>query len=214
MTEVPAEWEAEAEAVQSGIDELEQVLTVAPEGADLATRYEPGTDMVETPDGTGLVVETITSTREIDAETDTVPEQVDASDDSPTYVVTLPEQDPPIGLYKASDLELADVNPDVDPIGSLAEDEKAAEALADGDCPECEGASLGDWNPPESWRESDTPARVIALDAFASMGGDFDGCEREMRGQVGQPDQFCAAFMDYLYGGYDYWRGDSFLPGD
>jgi len=179
-------------------------------GAKLASRYEPGEDMVDTPDGTGLVVETITETQEID-DNENLPDRVEASPDSPTYVVIVPEQTPPIGLYKAADLEMAEVSPDVDPVNSLSDE--AAEAMASG-CAECETAELGDWSPPQSWRNSSTPARVIALDAFQSMGGDFDGCVREMRGSVSRPENFCGAFLDHVFGGYTYWRGDSFLPGD
>jgi hypothetical protein len=65
---------------------------------------------------------------------------------------------------------------------------------------------------PESWRESPQPARVIAL-KVASKFGDFDGCVREMRGEVTDTDEFCAAFFDEVLG-YTYWRGDSPLPGD
>jgi hypothetical protein len=46
-------------------------------------------------------------------------------------------------------------------------------------------------------------------------GGDSSGgCVETMRGVGVDEDEFCAAFMDWIYGGYDFWRGDSFLPGD
>jgi hypothetical protein len=174
--------------------------------AHLETRYTPGEDMVETPDGVGLVAETITETRDIETDAAGLPDGVEASTDSPTYVVILPENEPPIGLYKTDDLEQADLDTDVDPLGSLDEEEAAMACGAD--------AELSDWSPPQSWQDAETPARVIALDAFQSMGGDFDGCEDEMRGEVSSPANFCGAFLDYVFGGYDYWRGDSFLPGD
>jgi hypothetical protein len=66
---------------------------------------------------------------------------------------------------------------------------------------------------PESWRESPQPARVIALKAFAGMGGSFDGCVREMRDAVSDPEAFCGSFLDEVLG-YRFWRGDSPLPGD
>jgi hypothetical protein len=69
-----------------------------------------------------------------------------------------------------------------------------------------------DFTMPESWRESETPARVIALDAFSSMGGSFDGCVRTMRDSISDPDEFCGAFLDEFLP--PYWRGDSPLPGD
>ncbi|SEO70912.1 hypothetical protein SAMN05216388_101767 [Halorientalis persicus] len=172
--------------------------------AQLATRYEPGEDLVQTPDGLGLVVETITETREID-EGEDIPDRVEASSESPTYVVTLADADPPLGFYKASDLSAADVDADVNPLDELGGEE--AEMA-------CAEAELGDWSPPESWEEADLPARAIGLKAFASMGGDFEGCESEMDGNVATPDQFCGAFLDWIFSGYDFWRGDSFLPGD
>lgn len=174
----------------------------------LANNYQPGEDTVQTPDGVGLVVETLTETRDIE-EGEDLPDRVEASDDSPTYVVVLADGDPPMGLYKASDLEQAELDTDVDPLGTL--DEETAAEMAAGDCPDAE---LGSWSPPESWEEAETPARVIALDAFQSMGADFEGCEEEMDGNVTSPDRFCGAYLDYIFGGYDYWRGDSFLPGD
>jgi len=172
--------------------------------AQLAARYEPGEDLVQTPDGLGLVVETITETREID-EGEAIPDRVEASSESPTYVVTLADADPPLGFYKANDLSAADVNADVTPLDELGGE--AAEMA-------CAEAELGDWSPPGSWQEADLPARAIGLKAFASMGGDFEGCESEMDGNVATPDQFCGAFLDWIFSGYDYWRGDSFLPGD
>jgi hypothetical protein len=69
-----------------------------------------------------------------------------------------------------------------------------------------------DFTMPESWRESDTPARVIALKVMSEFGS-FDGCVREMRGEVRNPEAFCASFWDSTLN-YPYWRGDSPLPGD
>lgn len=212
--EAPEAPDADAAAMEPLPDETDPDVQETFREAYLGNRYRAGDDMVETPDGVGLVVEAITSSREIDAEdAEEIPETVEASTDSPTYVVAVPTSDPPVGLYKASDLSMADLSADVDALGSLAEDEAAAAALADCGCGEHE-AQLADWSPPQSWRDADVPARVIALDAFSSMGGDFDGCKREMSGEVGRPANFCGAFMDYVFGGYDYWRGDSFLPGE
>lgn len=58
---------------------------------------------------------------------------------------------------------------------------------------------------PESWRESDTPARIIALDAWSSWGASHTGCTREMKGRIRQPNAFCAAFKDAILG-YKTWR--------
>lgn len=58
---------------------------------------------------------------------------------------------------------------------------------------------------PESWRESNKPARAIALDAWVSMGASFRGCRREMAGTVKNPNKLCASWKDELYG-TTYWR--------
>jgi hypothetical protein len=58
---------------------------------------------------------------------------------------------------------------------------------------------------PESWRESDKPARLIALDAWVSWNASFSGCKREMRGKVAGVNRFCAAFKDSIYG-TEFWR--------
>ncbi len=62
------------------------------------------------------------------------------------------------------------------------------------------GAGTGFDSYPDSWEESDTPARMILLDAWASMGASFDGCQREMRGEIGRTAPFCAAMKDEVYG--------------
>jgi len=137
---------------------------------------------------------------------------IEASPDSPTYVVvTEADTDRGMGLYKASDLEADEIETDVDALDSTQEMAQAAtlSALA----PDDSRVAELDFTMPESWRESDTPARIIALKAFAGMGGSFDGCVREMRGNVASPDRFCGAFLDEVLG-YEAWRGDSPLPGD
>jgi len=53
---------------------------------------------------------------------------------------------------------------------------------------------------------------VIALKVMSEFGS-FDGCVREMRGEVSDPEAFCASFWDSTLN-YPYWRGDSPLPGD
>lgn len=170
--------------------------------AELGRRYSPGDDLVRTPDGIGLVVDVVTESHSFDE--DGVPDEIEASSESPTYVVTLADEEQTVGFYKASDLAATETSIDADPLAMVSDDEAAMG---------CD-AELGDWEPPESWKEADIPARVIGLDALQSMGGDFEGCESEMAGSVATPDQFCGAFLDWIFGGYDYWRGDSFLPGD
>jgi hypothetical protein len=185
----------------------------------LATRYETG-DTVDTPDGLGVVAEVITETVENDAmkDADGVPDRVDATSDSPVYAVIVEDEAVGVGFYSASDLDAADIETDIDPIESVSEDEDAAAALCKRG--RTETAELGEWDPPKSWREADTPARLIALDAWSSMGGKHGGgdtpgkgCVDTMRGKVRNADRFCAGMADYVYGGYTYWRGQSILPG-
>lgn len=171
-------------------------------------RYEEG-DTVDTPAGVGVVVEVIT---EPDEDAD-----IDASQSSPTYAVVVESEDTGVGFYKASDLSSGELpETDVDnPEGDLAEmadnaadiDEFVANAVHS-----LKANQDGVFQWPESWRESDTPARIIALKAWAGMNGSVSGCIREMRGNVTRPGAFCADFADRLYG-TDFWRGDSWAPG-
>jgi len=63
---------------------------------------------------------------------------------------------------------------------------------------------LAPW--PESWRESDKPARLIALDAWTSFDPpSFTGCKRSMKGEVAGVNRYCAAYKDSIYG-HTYWR--------
>lgn len=62
---------------------------------------------------------------------------------------------------------------------------------------------LSPW--PYSWRNSNKPARLIAMDAWLSMGRSFRGCRRSVVGNIRNPNRFCAAFKDAIYG-HTYWR--------
>lgn len=57
---------------------------------------------------------------------------------------------------------------------------------------------LSPW--PRSWRNSNKPARLIAMDAWISMGRSFRGCRRSVVGSVRNPNRLCASFKDSLYG--------------
>jgi len=176
----------------------------------LANRYQDG-DIVETPDsGVGVIAGAVAEDQPAPDDSD-LPD-IEASPDSPTYVVVTEEDtDRGMGLYKASDLDATEIDTEVDALDTTQEMAQAAAlaALA----PDDSRVAELDFTMPESWRESDTPARIIALKAFAGMGGSFDGCVREMRGTVSSPDAFCGAFLDEVLG-YEAWRGDSPLPGD
>jgi hypothetical protein len=205
---------AQNSEVQAAFDDFTDGPDVAAETdpdhdtEELANRYQEG-DVVQTPEsGVGVIAGAV-------AEDQTAPEDsdlpdIEASPDSPTYVVVTEDESQGMSLLKASDLEATEIEAEVDALDSTKEAAAMAELAPDDS--DSEIAEL-DFTMPESWRESDTPARVIALDAFASMGGSFDGCTREMRGAVSNPDALCGSFLDEVLQ-YPYWRGDSPLPGD
>jgi len=207
---LPPEYRAEADAVAADAERVADIMDAAPADADLANRYQEG-DIVTTPDrGVGVIAGAVAEDQESPDDSD-LPD-IEASPDSPTYVVvTEDDGDRGMGLYKASDLDATDIETEVDALDSAPETAEAA-ALGELAPADSEIAQL-DFTMPESWRESDTPARVIALKAFAGMGGSFDGCVREMRGEVRNVEAFCGAFLDEVLG-YEAWRGDSPLPGD
>jgi len=61
------------------------------------------------------------------------------------------------------------------------------------------GVGFDSW--PDSWRKADEPARLIALDAWSSMGGTWRGCFAEIGSK-----RLCAAFKDTILGTEE-WRG-------
>lgn len=71
--------------------------------------------------------------------------------------------------------------------------------------PTVSGTDMGQPPWPDSWKESNKPARLIAMDAWASMGASFRGCRREMRKSMANPNRFCASFKDHIYM-TTYWR--------
>lgn len=59
---------------------------------------------------------------------------------------------------------------------------------------------------PPSWKDSNKPARLIAMDAYNSMGRSFRGCRRTMvKSGIRNPNRFCARYKDSIYG-HTYWR--------
>lgn len=150
-------------------------------------------EVVDTPDGLGVIDDIITEGSV---------EDMDASDDDPVYAVVVEDEGVGVGFYREGDLSSASVddlpgpeNPEED-VGEDEETDTNSDTLQDG---------FFEW--PQSWVDSEQPARLIALKAWAGMGGSFDGCVREMRGELtGSPDRFCADFKDRLYG-TDLWRG-------
>lgn len=74
----------------------------------------------------------------------------------------------------------------------------AEELVSVADVPGVSRNDVGQAPWPESWRESDKPARLIALDAWADFNASHTGCVREMRGRVRRVNAFCAAFKDSI----------------
>jgi hypothetical protein len=168
-----------------------------------ATRYSEG-DTVSTPQGVGVVLAVATAPIESEEVDD-----VDASEDSPTYMVAVEDGRVGSGFYKAGELHSTDITTDLDdPVGEMAGDQSANAVLQ----AITNTLTSNDFSPPRSWRQSETPARIIGLKVLAEF-KDFDGCVREMRGDIRSPDRFCGSFFDWILGN-PYWRGDSPLPGD
>ncbi len=165
---------------ENGSDSLEGAEPSS--DAELGSRYSEG-DFVNTPDGKGLV-SAVVNEGTVDG--------MDA-EKSPVYVVAyLDEADH--DFYRAGDLESAE-SPDVevdDPEAKLAEFD-------------IESALLSGFDYPPSWDKSDTPNRVILLDAWSSMNGQFDcggGC---CMGEIGS-ERICASIKDKVLG-TESWRG-------
>lgn len=168
-----------------------------------ATRYSEG-DKVVTDDGTeGVVVEIYTEP--FDGPDG---DEVDASDNSPAYVIATVDG---AEAVKASNLKAEDWSTDRDaPDEELADSVAAADVAArleaaDQDFVETGSleASVTDWDYPDSWKESEIPNRLILLDAWSSMGGQFDcggGCCKGTMMSGGMSDrasdQFCASMKD------------------
>lgn len=157
-----------------------------------ATRYSEG-DEVDTPDGVGVVVEIRTEDFE-------GPDgDVESSDDSPAYVVGTEDG---AAVFRASELESTTIDVDVDnPTGQLTSNAANLHDPTRRDILQTLGLRAnqeGHFEWPESWEESETPARVIALKAWAGLGGRFTTCRREMAGEIASPSRFCADFKDRI----------------
>lgn len=175
----------------------------ASEKVEAATRYSEG-DKVETDSGTrGVVVEIYTEP--FDGPDG---DEVDASDSSPAYVIATEDG---AEAVTASNLNASEWSTDRDnPDDELAKDIAASDLTARLAAHETDfvetgslSASVTDWDYPESWKESEVPARLILLDAWASMGGQFDcggGCCKGTMMSSGMgdraSDQFCASMKD------------------
>lgn len=160
-----------------------------PELTDNATRFSEG-DAVKTPQGFGVVVEVRTDsfTGKNDAE-------IDASENSPTYVVGLQDGRIGVGFYSASELTATEF-PETDIENPL--DDVSSEQTSN-------SLSSNGWTMPDTWRESEKPARLILLDAWSSMGGQFDCGGACCMGEL-KDAELCASMKDEALGGWTGWR--------
>lgn len=162
---------------------------------------------VETPAGIGVVVEVRTE------DFDGPDGGVEASEDDPAYIVGVEDG---VRVYRGSDLQDGEIDADVDdPEGEL--EASISAAVSDPDA--WEGSVLavrgdGRFSYPESWEESDTPARLILLKAWAGMNGQFDCPSGDcckgtmMKNGMAEPmaNRFCADMKDRVMGGWEGWR--------
>ena len=155
----------------------------------LATQYSEG-DVVQSPQGLGVISGVFTSSFD----------DVEASDNSPTYAVALQDERVGSEFYKASQLSSAEF-PEID-VENPVED---VEALLNIDHAVEGDYEALDWTNPESWRESATPARLIALKAWADMNGQFDCGGACCMGDL-RDEELCASLKDFILGTEE-WRG-------
>jgi hypothetical protein len=127
-------------------------------------------------------------------------ETVDGSGDETYYLVADEEGS---RLVAESAVSASDWDSDVETGGpsDLDEAEAAAEAPPEEADGKWEALDIGFDSWPDSWEEADTPARLIALDAWTSMGATFRGCRAE-----GLSRRVCAAFKDEILQTTE-WRG-------
>lgn len=142
----------------------------------MGTRYETG-DVVATPDGRGVVAAVLSEQFEF-PQGDDETTSVDASDDSPAYVVGL--DDPGSAVYRASVLEETDLDHDTPDVQGSAETELVNENV-DG---------LDDL--PEGWdRES-------VLEYWSSIGGSWESAVDDLTDEFGddRAKQLASAMKD------------------
>jgi len=169
VIEFPVEEEADPEDIADAMsdEETEAAWQEIMGVESLATRYSEG-DVVQTPQGLGVVsgVETEPFSGKND-------EEIDATPDSPTYIVGLKDTRVGVGFYSASELAETEI-PDT------GVDEPTEALFAGVDTDDFEALQETTFGIPDSWEQSDTPNRVILLDAWSSMGGSFEGARREL----------------------------------
>jgi hypothetical protein len=178
------------------------------EEADIsAEKHWKEGEEVESPDGQGVVVEVRSE------DFDGPDGAVEASEDNPAYIVGVEDG---VRVYRGSELSDGEIDADVDsPEADLAA--AKAELASDPEAaPNWLLSARGDgrFDYPDSWEESDTPARLILLKAWAGMNGQFDcpsgdcchGTMVKNGMSDGAADRFCASMKDRVMGGWEGWR--------
>jgi len=173
------------------VQETFQATTGMPAGN--GTRYNAG-NWVMTPDGKGMVDGAV--------QEGTV-NGMDASSSSPVYAVAMLDE-ATVNFYRASNLE-ASSGPNVDVGGPEDVVEANSQALSGWLDILRADPTANDWSMPPSWRDADVPARVILLDAWSSMGGQFDCDGACCMGEL-KSKRLCGAMKDEVLG-TDKWRG-------
>lgn len=145
--------------------------------------------------------------------------------DETVYTVGLSSGNAGAHVFTADDLEPVDRDDVLGDVGVETDPEKVDEEMSPcepipadvelgaepaelaeiEDVPRVSGTDMGQPPWPDSWKESNKPARLIALDVWAKFGASFRGCRREMRKSMANPNRFCASFKDHIYM-TTYWR--------
>lgn len=175
----------------------------------------------------GVITGKLTETMEWPTGEDST-EEIEASSDNPVYIVA--RETGGSKPYRgdeltdiAQDEAFGDIDVEADP-DAVAEDAEMArvyylvddpmdyDELQDAkrrlrerveeliDVPGVEDPGVGFDSWPDSWEDADKPARLIALDAWTSMGGTWTGCMSEISDK-----RICSAFKDEILG-TERWR--------
>lgn len=149
---------------------------------------------VSTPDGIGVVAEKVDDVGEDESLSGT---DLDPSEQT-VYVVALKSGGH--DFYSSDDLESTSFDVDVD-----ADSDEIQSANSMSTMKSILPFVTNDWSMPDSWQESSKPSRLILLDAWASMGGQFNCGGSCCMGDL-HDEQLCAAMKDEVLGTTE-WRG-------
>jgi hypothetical protein len=154
--------------------------------------FEAG-EWVDTPGGEAMVDDRLTE--------GTV-DGMDATEDEPIYAVAMLDE-AEVNFYPESELSATE-EPTVEGVDDATGDVEAMADIATATT-DAEALQFGDFDYPDSWDESPTPNRVILLDAWSSMGGQFDCGGACCMGEL-KSERLCASMKDAVLGTHD-WRG-------